>query len=186
MSITAYSQRFAAPVVWSARGTPSSILPFPSLAEARGGGAPGGASLNQHALRGVTRANDACALASRRSTAAFSLRRRAALSSGSRGHAQRTAVGPNVSLLQAGGHSTPGRSPAAARDGACEAPARAPHRPKTGNCPVPATGLDAASPTPPPVRPAVTTPHESAPRRTGRPPCGLIPKYGVDSTRPKC
>ena len=50
-----------------------------------------------------------------------------------------------VSQLLAGGRSTPGRSPGAARGRACEARLRAPHRPKTGNCPVPATGSGTAS-----------------------------------------
>jgi hypothetical protein len=46
----------------------------------------------------------------------------------------------HVSQLLAGGRSTSGRSPDAARAPACEAGARAPHQTDPGNCPAPSAG----------------------------------------------
>ena len=72
--------------------------------------------------------------ASRRSAAAFSLRRRAALSA--------EIFHSAVSQLLAGDHSVPGRSPDAARVRAVRAArSRAPHQHEARNCRVPAAGL---------------------------------------------
>jgi len=71
----------------------------------------------------------------RRSAAAFSLRRRAALSSMAR-------VCPSiVSQLLAGGRSASGRSPDAARVRGCEPRPRAPHQSEARNCRAPAAGV---------------------------------------------
>jgi hypothetical protein len=59
------------------------------------------------------------------------------------------------------GRNAPRAGPGAARERGCEPRARAPRQPER-----PATGGSAASPARRPVRPAITTPHDGAPRRT--------------------
>ena len=106
------------------KGAGLALSLFPSLAKARGGGAPGGAGAERRTpwpalrsgrspVRRRSPANDAGRHASRRSTAAFSFRRRAALSTGG-GWALGSSP-PAVSQLLAGDRSAPGRSPDAAR-----------------------------------------------------------------------
>ena len=86
---------------------------------------------------------------------ASSLRHRAALSA---------ALLRRVSQLLAGGHSTPERSPAAARVRGCEPRPRAPHQHEARNCRVPAAGSRTCCPVPPPACSTLKTPHECAPQ----------------------
>ncbi len=67
----------------------------------------------------------------------------------------------HVSQLLAGGHSTSGRSPDAAR-----VPVASRQRGRRTSGLSRHRSIGAASPAPAPVRPAITTPHESAPRWT--------------------
>jgi hypothetical protein len=105
-------------------------------------------------------ANDAGRRASRRSTAAFSFRRRAALSTaGGRAFAQ--APRPSASSWQ-GAVVPPGGAPTTPECVLCEARPQAPHRPRPGISP--GAGhprRKACSPASPSVRPASTTPREA-------------------------
>lgn len=97
---------------------------------------------------------------SRRTIAAFSLRRRAALSAGP--DAAFAAGRPSAGSRQ-GPFSSPGRSPAVARGRACETRARAPHRSGTGIArPCPGR-LRRVSPRHPFLRPAFRNASRQAP-----------------------
>jgi hypothetical protein len=116
-------------------------------------------------VRRTTQPSFKCAILSdrrvfRRTITAFSSRRRAALCL----HAPEAAHG--VSRLPAGTLSGPGRSPGAARVRGCEPRPRAPYRSCAGIArPCPGE-LPPNLRQRPPLRPALTTPHDSAPRRT--------------------
>jgi len=73
---------------------------------------------------------------------------------------------PTVSQLLAGGRSASGRSPGMARVRGCEPRPRAPHRPRPGIAGRRPGRRYGASPPHPFLRPALTTPHDSAPRRS--------------------
>src|SRR3954468_20260405 len=78
------------------------------------------------------------------------------------------AFGAAVSQLLAGGHSTSGRSPDAAREHGCEPCARAPLQSAARNCRAPAAGRrDRISSPAYPACSTLKTPHECAPRRAG-------------------
>ena len=113
-------------------------------------------SISENAQRSP--ASDGGRRASRRSAAAFSLRRRAALS---------TAPSAAVSQLLAGDRCVPGRSPDAARVRGCEPRARAPHRRRPGIAGRPPPKPRTCSPARSPIRSALKTPHECAPQRAG-------------------
>ena len=82
------------------------------------------------------------------------------------GRAFSSALSAAVSQLLAGDRCVPGRSPDAARVRGCEPRPRAPHRRRPGIAGRPPPKEFACSPAPPSIRPAITTPHESAPQRT--------------------
>ena len=134
----------APPPGWQGAGAP---CPFSAPRKNEGSRAPTGAGAEApHPVarlaagrspdRRRSPANDAGRRAFRRSAAAFSLRRRAALSP------MAQACPPIVSQLLAGDHSVPGRSPDAARVRGCEPRPRAPPQSEARNCRAPAAGFE--------------------------------------------